>query len=54
MGGEVSSISDAYLAAVKVEPSKLAASPENIRQLIATRPLKEWPRKEELYTWDTP
>jgi hypothetical protein len=53
MGDGVSSLPNAYLAAIKVEPSKQAASPENIRQLILKRPLKEWPCKEELYGWDT-
>jgi hypothetical protein len=39
---------------MKKEPSDLAASVESIRELIERRPLKDWPRKEELDEWDTP
>ena len=45
---------EAYENAFDKEAATMAASPDNIRQLIEKRPLKEWPRKEELYEWALP
>jgi hypothetical protein len=51
--GKLQAFPNAYKAALEIERSSLAATPEEIHQLIACRPLKEWPSKD-CDRWDTP